>query len=150
MLMGKKGLNENSYGQNQNPQMMPDNTQTTADNVQNNANPMPMPASTMATLDPNNQYVQQHQALFTQAFAQPADFMNRFKLVMVGCGSDCFHLYALDKQTGEAYIVQDHDDRAQEPFQDYSVNGNEIDVTNNAGQKIVFVWNEQLKEFLVK
>ncbi len=64
------------------------------------------------SLDMSSPYAQQYKTQFTQEFSQPANFNGHFRLVEIGCGSNCQMYYALDQTTGKIYkvpVAADHE-----------------------------------------
>lgn len=102
----------------------------------------PAKAPTAAvTLDMNNPDVQKYATLFTNEFALPANYIGHFRLVSPGCGSNCFTLYALDKNTGQTYKL------GNDFYQDYQARDNAITLTTQGGVVSVYRFNETTKQF---
>jgi len=94
------------------------------------------------SLDLNNPYAKTYATLFTNEFAQPANFDGHFRLVAAGCGTSCFVLYALDKNSGETYRF------SANSGQDYVINGNSVIITDQRGVKTTYTFNENTKQFV--
>lgn len=92
-------------------------------------------------LNLNNQYAKTYATLFTKEFAEPANYAGHFRLVAPGCGSNCFTLFALDKNTGETYKL------GNDSGQDYQIRGNAVTVTSQSGVQTTYTFNETTKKF---
>ncbi len=79
-----------------------------------------IPVKAGISLDMANQYAKTYKTLFTTEFAKEANFDGHFRVVAVGCGSNCAYLYALDKNNGKVYKV------STEAFDVYSILSNQI------------------------
>ncbi len=95
------------------------------------------------TLNLSNPNVGVYTMLFTKEFDEPANYAGHFRLVAPGCGSNCFTLFALDKNTGETYkIGSDWQYDA-----DYRVRGNEITLVSKGGVVSTYTFNEKTQKF---
>lgn len=101
-------------------------------------------SSTDVPLDMTNQYAKTYKTLFTAEFAKPANLDGHFRVVAVGCGSNCMYLYALDKNNGKVYRV------SAEAFDDYSILDNQIRATLDNGEKVLYIFNSLKDEFQVQ
>ncbi len=92
-------------------------------------------------LNLSNPNVGVYTTLFTKEFDEPANYAGHFRLVTPGCGSNCFTLYALDKNTGETYKLDG------ESYQDWQVRDGVITLTSQAGVVSTYTFNEKTQKF---
>jgi len=111
----------------------------------------PAPTGT-PELDMSSPYVKTYKGLFTQEFAKPANFDGHFRVVAVGCGSGCMYLYALDKNTGEAYKISATDTQSNssitnEAYSNYTLGGNQITVSFPDGDSETVAYDQASDSF---
>lgn len=89
--------------------------------------------SSSVKLDQTSPYVKTYKTLFTKEFSEQANFQGHFRIVAVGCGTECMSLYALDKNTGKVYKISVVDTNGLDfvdysTFKSFKIVGTEIDV----------------------
>jgi hypothetical protein len=94
-----------------------------------------------------NQYARSNMPLFLSEYAQPANYKGHFRIVGVGCGDDCWTLYALDKNTGKTYIVTSPDSNGGETVATYTIVEDEIQVGWLSGVDGVIKYNQKTDSF---
>ncbi len=95
-------------------------------------------------LDPSNDYLKKYNALFTQEFKQPENLTPGFRLVAVNCGSECFYLFALEKNTGKIFNLADYQwDKNVSFFKNYKIleDNSAVYGTLSNGDKLFFYHN---------
>ena len=96
--------------------------------------------SSGAKLDQTSPYMKTYKTLFTKEFSEKANFLGHFRIVAVGCGTECMSLYALDKNTGKVYKISVVDTNGSDfvdysTFKSFEIVGTEIDVMLQNGTK---------------
>jgi hypothetical protein len=87
-----------------------------------------------------NQYAKMYKTLFTAEFAREANLDGHFRVVAVGCGSNCAYLYALDKNNGKVYQV------SFESVDNFEILSDKIQATIG-NIKVIYIFNPAKEDF---
>lgn len=110
-----------------------DQNNSTAGGIQN-----PAPTSQIS-LDLTTEFSQTYRTRLTQALKEAANFNGHYVMTDIGCGSGCFTLVAVDKNTGKVYKVPEISDIGKFggiPGPSFSLNSDLVKVITDNGSRL--------------